>query len=277
MTKQSMILLAEFIEAHADETLTLASLAKRVNMSPTQVQRRFTDAMGLSPKAYQDGMRQRRLKAALREEGGVAGAIFEAGYGSTSRVYGHDNPKLGMGLKAYQKGGAGEHITYAIALTRLGYLLMAATQKGVVCVQFADEPQALIDGLHKEFPKAAIEPSDAGDFLKAWLDALEAYLEQDGPRPDLPLDLRGTLFQHKVWRLLTSLRDGETLTYAQLAQRIGAPKAVRAAASSCAANRIAVLVPCHKVLRSDGGLGGYRWGLERKSALLDRERQAEQA
>ena len=258
--------LARFIEAHADETLSLDDLAARIGLSPFHLQRRFKAHFGISPKAYQDAARHRTLKAALRAGPGIAGAIFEAGYGSTSRVYGRS--PLGMDLKTYQQGGAGEVIHYAVRKTVLGLVIMAATPKGVCCVQFGEQEPELVDALQVEFPKAVLTPSQAGAELDEWMSALEEHLARKGPRPDLPLDLRGTAFQQTVWRFLTTLKDDQCVTYSHVAEAIGAPKAVRATASGCARNRIAVLVPCHLVLRSDGGLGGYRWGLARKTALM---------
>lgn len=265
---QKIIEIAQFIERHFDEPLSLGQLARQAGWSEAYFQKRFKAFMGLSPKAYQDIWRQKHLKTLLKSEQGIAGAIFEAGFGSTSRVYGEPKRGLGMSLRAYGRGGEGEHIAYALCQTGLGHLIMAATQKGVCCVQFADTASEALGLLKAEFPKAELELAPEGEALQAWLMMLNDYLAHKGPRPEVPLDIRGTLFQQKVWTCLRGLAEHETLTYQQLAERLGMPKAVRAAASGCAANRIAVLIPCHKVLRSDGGLGGFRWGLERKQALL---------
>jgi AraC family transcriptional regulator, regulatory protein of adaptative response / methylated-DNA-[protein]-cysteine methyltransferase len=271
-TDNPYVELARFISDNAEKTLTLEVLARRVGASPAHVQKAFKAQFGLSPKAYQDMERQKKLKTALKDtgdqRGGVAGAIFEAGFGSTSRVYGQPNRQMGMSLGSYRKGGQGEQIHYAVRRTSLGALLMAATDKGVCAVLLADDANAAFDELRGEFPQATLIPSEAGQALEDWMRLVELFIDHAGPRPDLPLDLRGTVFQQKVWRLLTTLGENERLTYSELAMRIGAPKAVRAAASACAANRIALLVPCHKVLRADGGLGGYRWGTERKEKLL---------
>jgi len=184
-----------------------------------------------------------------------------------------------MTPSAYREGGAGETIAYACRPTALGQLMMAATDRGVCFAQFGPSAAALRRELASEFPKATLSPSPLAKSaqLDAWVRAFEAHVAGRAPRPDVPLDLRGTAFQIRVWRFLLGIREGEVLSYTEVAAGIGAPKAVRAAASACGANRIAVLVPCHRVLRGDGGLGGYRWGLERKRALLDRERAAGRA
>jgi AraC family transcriptional regulator, regulatory protein of adaptative response / methylated-DNA-[protein]-cysteine methyltransferase len=267
---------ARYIEAHADEPLPLARLAARARLSPAHFQRRFKARLGVSPKAYQDGIRLERLKAGLRTGAAVLDAIVGAGFSSTSRVYGEAARNLGMTPSAYRAGGAGETIAYACRQTALGLLMMAATDRGVCFAQFGASEDALRRGLAAEFPKATLAPSAmaASPELEAWIRAFEAHLGGDAPRPEVPLDLRGTAFQIRVWRFLLGIGEGDVLSYAEVAAGIGAPQAVRAAASACGANRIAVLVPCHRVLRGDGGLGGYRWGLERKRALLDRERAA---
>ncbi len=265
---------ARFIEAHAEERLTLRKLAGRVGLSPSRLQRVFKAEFGVSPRAYQDAVRMKRFRASLKEGDRVTGAIFSAGYGSLSRVYGERTRNLGMTPQAYRAGGAGETISYASRDTALGALLLAATGRGVCFVQFGEDLEALRKQLRREFPKAALVASNAQDApeLDAWAAALDAHLASGAPRPELPLDLRGTAFQMRVWRFLVSVREGEVISYGELAARIEQPGAARAVASACAANRVAVLVPCHRVLRGDGNLGGYRWGLERKRALLDAER-----
>ena len=270
-----LVSVARFIEAHAAERLTLRDLAGPVGLSPSYLQRVFKAQFGVSPKAYQDAVRMKRFKASLKDGDGVTGAIFSAGYGSLSRVYGERARNLGMTPKAYRAGGAGETIAYAWRDTALGAVLMAATERGVCFAQFGEDLETLLERLRREFPKAALVASDAQEApeLDAWVEALEAHLGRSAPRPELPLDLRGTAFQMRVWRFLLSVEDGEVISYGELAARIERPGAARAVASACAANRVAVLVPCHRVLRGDGNLGGYRWGLERKRALLDAERR----
>ncbi|MDX1633902.1 MAG: methylated-DNA--[protein]-cysteine S-methyltransferase [Marinobacter sp.] len=264
---------ARYLESYPDERHTLASLGALVGLSASRLQRRFKAAFGVSPRAYQDGLRMARLRASLKAGEGVTDAIFGAGYGSVSRVYGEATRSLGMAPRRYREGGRGETVHYACRMTALGPLLMAATARGVCFAQFGDTETELRQRLAAEFPAARIEPAgaDATPELDDWVAALDAHLSASAPCPQLPLDLRGTAFQVQVWQCLQGIREGEVISYSELARRLGRPRAVRAAASACAANRISVLVPCHRVLRGDGGLGGYRWGLERKRALLAAE------
>lgn len=267
----ALVALARDLVARADESWPLAALAAPFGLSPSAFQRRFTALVGLSPKALQDAARLGRLKAALKAGSPVTEAILEAGFGSTSRVYGEAQRDLGMTLSAYRAGAAGEVIHWAARETRLGWLAMAATARGVCFAQFGDRADALRAELAREFPKATLVASEAHASLDAWTNALDAHLSRAAPAPMLPLDLRGTAFQMRVWRFLQGIPLGETRSYADVAHAIGAPKATRAVGTACGANRVAVLVPCHRVLRGDGALGGYRWGLARKRALLDAE------
>jgi AraC family transcriptional regulator of adaptative response/methylated-DNA-[protein]-cysteine methyltransferase len=266
--------LARYIEKHADKPLSLKILAEQAQLSPAYLQRVFKRALGVSPKAYHDATRLRLLKDALKSGKTVLDSITEAGFQSTSRVYGHATRSLGMTPSTYRSGGAGETIAHAFRSTTLGPLLMAATDRGVCFAQFGKSEKSLVKQLQGEFPKAMVRESAAthSPALDAWIDALEAHIDGSAPRPDIPLDLRGTAFQIRVWRFLLDVPEGDVLSYTEVASGIGAPTSVRAAASACASNRIAILVPCHRVLRSDGGLGGYRWGLERKRVLIDHER-----
>jgi AraC family transcriptional regulator of adaptative response/methylated-DNA-[protein]-cysteine methyltransferase len=268
--------LAAHIADHAGEPLSLAQLAREAAMSPHHLQRTFTAVMGVSPKAYHAAKRLERFKDRLREGDAVLDATYDAGYGSTSRVYEQVTGGLGMTPSAYRAGGAGETITWAVRDTAFGTLLMAATERGVCLVEFGDSERELVARLGAEFPRATLVP--AGDAsrepLDAWMAALDAHVVERAPRPELPLDLRGTAFQIKVWRFLLSVKPGRVVSYGEIAAEIGHPDAVRAVGTACGANRIAVLVPCHRALRADGSLGGYRWGLERKRVLLDRERTA---
>lgn len=269
-----LIKIARHIEHHADEPLTLATLANLAGLSPSRLQQAFKSAFGVSPKAYQDGIRLGRFKRSLKNGKGVTDAIFESGFGSTSRIYGESTRNMGMPPKTYRRGGAGEQINHTCRHTAFGLLAMAATARGVCFAQFGDDQAALLGELRAEFPEAELLASSASNApqLDAWIEALDQHLSQGAPRPDLPVDMRGTAFQLNVWQFLTRTREGDTLSYTELADRIGRPSAVRAVASACARNRVGVLVPCHRVLRGDGSLGGYRWGLERKQALLDLER-----
>jgi AraC family transcriptional regulator of adaptative response/methylated-DNA-[protein]-cysteine methyltransferase len=204
----------------------------------------------------------------------VTGAIYGAGFGSASRVYERVATRLGMTPRQYRGGGKGVAISYAVARTPLGLTMMAATDRGLCAVLFGETERALLAELQREYPGATITPMDAGARapFAQWMAALAAHLEGTRPRLDLPLDVRGTAFQMKVWSFLERIPYGEVRSYAEVAEGIGAPKAVRAVASACAANRLAVAIPCHRVIRGDGGLGGYRWGLARKRALIDAER-----
>ena len=269
-----LIIIARHIEQHADQTLTLAHLASIAGLSPSRLQRTFKEAFGISPKSYQDTIRMRRFKQSLKQGDSVTEAIFSSGYGSISRVYGEASRNIGMTPKAYRAGGAGETITYACRNTALGLLAMAATAKGICFVQFGDDEASLLARLKAEFPKAELGASPARNApeLDAWMTALNQHISQSAPRPDLPLDMRGTAFQLKVWQFLLRIPEGDVLSYSELATQLDKPKAVRAVASACARNRIGVLIPCHRVLRGDGSLGGYRWGIERKRALLNAER-----
>lgn len=266
--------IAAYIERHADEPLTLAHLARQAHLSPAHLQRIFKAVLGVTPKMYQDAARLRRLKDGLKSGKRVLEAITNAGFESTSRVYGHTSRNLGMTPSAYRRGGAGENIVHAVRHTALGPLLMAATDRGVCFAQFGESHAALTEQLRREFPNASHSASGMTESaeLDAWMGAFELHIAGGAPRPELPLDLRGTAFQIRVWRFLLQIPEGSLLSYAELAAGIGAPRAARAAASACAANRVAVLIPCHRVLRGDGGLGGYRWGIPRKRALIDRER-----
>lgn len=273
-TLQKFIELGRYIAANADESLPLEMLAERMHLSPSRMQRVFKSTFGVTPKKFQQAARSDRFKALLRSGMEITDAIYEAGYGSTSRVYGKVTHNIGMTPKSYRAGGKGESVTWACRDTVLGPILMAATDRGVCFAQFGDSCEQLLQQLRQEFPRAELNQftADCSQRLDHWIDALNAYIQNKQPRPELPLDLRGTAFQIKVWEFLLSLDDGDVMSYAELARAIDKPGAARAAASACGANRIAVLVPCHRILRGDGGLGGYRWGLERKRALLDAER-----
>ncbi len=267
--------LARYIEAHSDQRLTLEALAARSGMSRSRLQRCFKAVFGLSPHAYQNDLRLGRFKSALRDGDTVTEALHGAGFSSPSRLYGNPARNIGMNPSAYRSGGAGETIDFAVRQTELGALLMAATDRGVCFAQFGADEAELRSRLAGEFPHAELRLSAATESpaLDAWLDALTIHLRGVAPCPELPLDLRGTAFQMAVWRFLLSVPEGNVVSYGEVAAGIERPTAVRAAAAACAANRIAVLVPCHRVLRGNGDLGGYRWGVERKRALLDLERR----
>jgi AraC family transcriptional regulator of adaptative response/methylated-DNA-[protein]-cysteine methyltransferase len=256
------------IEA-SDEIPSLDALATRAGYSRFHFLRLFRDHTGLTPRAYAEGVRARKLGASLAEGTRVADAVADAGFGSESRVYEKTGALLGMTPGAARRGGAGEVIRTASADCRFGRLLVGATDAGVCFIGFAEPDEALLADLSRRFPRARIETDDAAlaDTVRAVLD----FLEEPKQALGLPLDLRGTAFQQLVWRTLTRIPAGQTRSYAEVAAMIGNPRAVRAVARSCATNPVALAVPCHRVVGSDGALTGYRWGVPRKRALLERE------
>ncbi len=268
-----LVAAARYLVEHCDEDIKLADLAEHSNLSPSRFQHLFKEVLSITPKQLQKLARTQRFRDLLRSGISITDAIIEAGYGSNARLYSDSSESLGMTPAAYQRGASGESISWVCRSTPFGKLAIAASDRGLCFAQFASHCDELVDLLHQEFPNAVLIPfeEDSNGQLTAWINQLIAYLERSQPIPDIPLDLRGTAFQVKVWQFLKGLSDGQRITYSELAQGIGSPRAVRAAASACAANRIALLVPCHRVLRGDGGLGGYRWGMERKQALLDSE------
>lgn len=261
-------------QLEADEQIpSLADLGAALNISPTHLQRVFKRVMGISPRQYAEARRVDRLKTGLRaDRATVTAALYDAGYGSSSRLYEGAPDHLGMTPRVYQRGGAGVAIAYALADCPLGRLLVAATERGVCVVSLGDDDAALIDALHAEYPHADIAPADpdSGALAEA-LAAVLAYLNGWQPHLDLPLDVRATAFQRRVWDELRRIPYGQTRTYQQVAQAIGEPTAVRAVARACATNPAALVIPCHRVIRTDGSHGGYRWGLARKAALLRQE------
>lgn len=270
---QDIVEVARYIEAHSDERLTLNTLATRFDLSETYLQKSFKAAIGLSPKAFHNGIRQQRFKSLLKSGQSVTDAVFEAGYGSVSRVYESSDSKLGMTPAAYQAGAMQEHISYVCRETALGFLMLAATDKAVCFAMFDNNKKTLLKALQREFPKANLEPAGTSNSsqIQKWYSAINRYLQSGGPEPSIPLDLRGTAFQIKVWRFLQTTAAGNTLSYGELAEMLGQPTATRAVATACGKNRIALLIPCHRILRADGSMGGYRWGLDRKQDLLERE------
>lgn len=273
-TDRLMAQLAEWIEAHADEPITLEQLGRRAGLSRYALQRRFSAALGVTPSQYQRSARVRRVKRELQGGRDVAGAVFEAGFGALSRFYDLSPTALGMTPLKYRRFGEGEQIRYASRRTGLGWLTMAATDRGVCYAQFGDSRAQAEAGLFDEFGRAEIRRSAAerSPALDEWMEALEATVDRRAPGPDIPLHVFGTALQIRTWRFLSGMARGTTASYAEVAAGVGRPRAVRAVAGACAANRIALLIPCHRVLRSDGRPGGYRWGLERKRRLLAAER-----
>lgn len=256
----------------ADQPLRLGRLAARLGVSTGHLQRTFTRVTGISPRAYADARRGGRLRRALRTSPSVTRALYEAGYGSPSRVYDRRATAIGMTPATYARGGAGMTIAYTTAPSALGQVLVAATQRGLCFVSLGNSDRALEHALAEEYPGATRYRDDAalGDVLRSVLPRLT------GRTPDaaLPLDIRATAFQRLVWEALQKVPAGETITYAELARRIGRPHAVRAVAGAVASNHVAVVIPCHRVVRSDGTTGGYRWGEARKRQLLAAEQRA---
>jgi AraC family transcriptional regulator of adaptative response/methylated-DNA-[protein]-cysteine methyltransferase len=259
----------DLLQRHPMEPFTLSRLAESCAVSPFTLQRTFTRETGVSPRAYAESLRFGRLRQGLRQERTVSSAAYAAGFGSSSRLYEAATSRLGMTPASYRRGGGGETIHYDIVPSRLGRVLIAATAAGVCVVALGDSDKALEVALMEEFPRAERVRKPAA--IAPFVAPVRGVIDGKAPTSELPLDARGTVFQARVWAALREIPAGERRTYAEVARRIGRPKAVRAVASAIAANPLAVLVPCHRVLRSDGGLGGYRWGLERKRKLLDRE------
>lgn len=257
-----------------DRERTLAELAASVGLSASHLQRRFCAAFGLSPAEYSAQRRLRALKSSLRAGDDVSGALYDAGYGSPSRVYEHGAARIGMTPASYRAGGEGEQIRWSLIDTALGAALVAATARGICMVELGSDASALEAKLRTEFPRAVLERVDAGrdEFLAPRLRAVADALA-DKPT-QVPVDLIGTAFQKRVWDALMKIPRGQTRSYAELAIALDAPKSARAVAAACARNRVAIVVPCHRVIRGDGSPGGYRWGLPLKQQLLQRERAA---
>lgn len=259
-----------YLEQHLHETVTLKRLARVAYMSPFHLQRSFKRVLGVSPREYVRARRTERLKARLRAGDTVSRATFEAGYSSGSRLYEHSDSELGMTPATYRRGGEGERIRYAVARCWLGRLLVGVTERGVCTVAIGDSTVELEAGLRAEFPRATLHHADD---LGEWMEAVLRLVNDSHGDVDLPLDVRATAFQQRVWNALRAIPFGETRSYGEIADAIGSPRAARAVARACADNRIALAIPCHRVVRGDGEPGGYRWGPDRKRRLLERERQ----
>ena len=264
---------AEYIQANWQRELPLSLLSKETGLSPFHFQRSFKALVGVTPRQFQEACRLRALKRELRAGEDVLQAIFAAGFGSPSRVYERVRTRLGMTPSEYRAGGARVGITHATIRTRLGLLMLGATDRGLCFVEFGASEDQLTGALRREYPSAELSAvrKPWPEALSQWVGALEQYLEGARPNLDLPLDIRATAFQMRVWRYLQSIPYGETRSYRSIAEGIGQPAAARAVASACASNRVALVIPCHRVIRGTGELGGYRWGLKRKRALLANE------
>jgi AraC family transcriptional regulator, regulatory protein of adaptative response / methylated-DNA-[protein]-cysteine methyltransferase len=260
---------AAYLASHVDETVPLERLARIAKLSASHLQRQFTRSLGVSPREYQAAMRADRFRRELREGRDVTSAIYEAGYGSPSRVYERTPTGRGMAPSVYRSGGEGLEIGYTVVPSPLGKLLVAATSSGVCAVKLGDSDRSLEHDLKQEFPSATI----ARDRIvpAEWVNAVVARFSDATPAPDLPLDVRGTAFQWRVWRALQAIPFGQTRSYSEVAAAIGRPAAVRAVARACATNPVCLVVPCHRVVAKSGLPGGYRWGADRKRRLLSRE------
>jgi AraC family transcriptional regulator, regulatory protein of adaptative response / methylated-DNA-[protein]-cysteine methyltransferase len=256
-----------YLDSRRGERVTLGELANAVGSSPFHLQRRFKEAFGVSPRDYQDAHRVEAVKSSLQNGRRVADAVFDAGYGSVSRFY--EKPMLGMKARDYRAKGKGQRISYSSFSSPLGCVLIAATDKGLCSVKLGGDARGLERLLAEEFSAAEIVPHDLKE-LKA---RILGFIEGEASLARLPLDIRGTVFQRRVWDELRRIPRGETRTYQQIARAIGAPAAVRAVGSACGANPVALAVPCHRAVRTDGGMGGYAWGLQRKRKLLALEKK----
>ena len=269
-TNTSLITRARaYLDARRGERTTLEELGRAVGASPFHLQRSFKRELGLSPKDYQQALRLEDTKRALADGSRVTDAVFGAGYGSLSRFYEKAASGLGMAARAYRAKGKGMSITYTTFMSPLGCILLASTEHGLCSVKLGDKPEALARTLAAEFSEADVKEDRRG--MKDIRDRVLAFLSGDGTLNRLPLDILGTVFQQRVWAQLRRIPRGETRTYKAIAVAIGAPKALRAVGSACGANPVALVIPCHRAMRTDGGLGGYAWGVNRKSTLLQLE------
>ena len=260
-----------YIEQHIEDRLTLSGLAKEFRRSPFHLQRTFKAVLGVSPKAYMDACRLRQVKQNLQAGHDVTTSLYAAGYGSSSRLYERTATHLGMTPEKYRRGAVAAVVRFTTSASPLGRMLIAATEKGICSIQFADSDGELQQGLMREFPFAVRRRDDAA--LVEWKTSLARLINGQEAPPSLPLDIRATAFQRRVWECLQKIPRGETRSYSAVAKKIGMPKATRAVARACATNPVAVAIPCHRVVREGGELGGYRWGVERKEQLLEMEKE----
>jgi len=255
-----------------EDGVRFATLAKGLGTTSGTLRRAFLQVTGLRPRELAAALRLERFKKMLRDGKSIADALYETGYGSTSRVYERSNAQLGMTPATYRKGGKNMTIGYTITKSSLGKILVAATERGISAVYLGDVESKLVEELRSEYPRAEI--SGATDSFERWVKEIVRRVEGNPPRIDLPLDLQATAFQRRVWQELQNIPRWATRTYSQVARALGQPKAVRAVARACATNPVSIVVPCHRVIREDGNLAGYRWGLSRKEQLLAQERAA---
>ncbi|HWF12531.1 MAG TPA: bifunctional DNA-binding transcriptional regulator/O6-methylguanine-DNA methyltransferase Ada [Candidatus Acidoferrales bacterium] len=263
------------IESRPDGSVSLKNLAEHTGLSPAHLQRTFREAMGITPRQYAEALRVTHLKSELRKGSNVTTALHEVSFGSTSRLYEKSNAQLGMTPATYRKGGQGMNISYTIADSSMGRVLVAGTERGISAVYLGDKDSDLAASLHEEYPQAEIQTIPEGK--SKWVRAIVAHLDRSNSPLDLPTDVAGTAFQRRVWQALREIPLGATRTYSDVARAIGQPTAIRAVGHACATNPASIVVPCHRVIRTDGTLGGYRWGLHRKQSLLEKERRAAKA
>jgi AraC family transcriptional regulator, regulatory protein of adaptative response / methylated-DNA-[protein]-cysteine methyltransferase len=258
-----------WLDAHVEERVTLSRLAAALGVSPGHLQRTFTRIIGVSPRMYAAARRLELAKSRLRDGADVTSALYASGYGSSSRFYAQARSALGMTPTSYKQGGEGMTMNYATTESPLGQILVAATERGICAVSIGEDDSTLEQSLTAEYPRATIRRDD--DALRPYVDSVLAHLRDRTSLSALPLDVVGTPFQHEVWQALRTIPAGERRTYGQIAATLGNPKGARAVANACAANPAALVIPCHRVVRGDGGSGGYRWGAERKQAILVNE------
>jgi AraC family transcriptional regulator of adaptative response/methylated-DNA-[protein]-cysteine methyltransferase len=259
-----------YLDAGETETIKLAELAKHAGVSVFHLQRTFKNIMGISPRQYLATKRFGNFKTRVHRGESVTNALYDSGFNSSSRLYEHAAGELGMTPATYGRGGRGVKVRYTIVSSTLGRLLVAVTERGVCDVRMADSDQELEKNLREEFPAAEIQRADSA--LAETVKRVVSYLSNKEPHVDLPLDIRATAFQRQVWEKLRSIPYGKTVSYGDVAKALGKPGAVRAVGRACATNPVALLIPCHRVVREDQSLGGYRWGLDRKRKLLEHER-----
>jgi AraC family transcriptional regulator of adaptative response/methylated-DNA-[protein]-cysteine methyltransferase len=262
---------AQVLESDLDEQINVGMLARKTGVTGSALRRAFRQQAGLTPKELAAALRLKKFKKLLRQGNSITDALYATGYGSASRVYERSDAHLGMTPATYQKGGKGMRIRYTTAKSSLGEILVAATERGVSAVYLGDTAPKLVSELREEYPRAEIAAAKGA--FSNWVEEIVARVEGNAPRRELPLDLQATAFQRRVWQELQGIPRGATRTYSQIARAVGKPRAIRAVARACATNPVSIVVPCHRVVRADGNLAGYRWGLSRKEKLLERERR----
>ena len=271
-TEQKIIRACRIIEA-SETPITLDALAAQVNVSPYHFHRLFKKIVGITPKQYTSRHLSRRFQNNLRTSPSVTDAIYSSGYGSSGSVYDKSRDQLAMKPRTYRKGADGITITYGITRCFLGWVIVAATERGICAIEFGDDPEELPVQIRSRFPHAQLNKADSG--FKTLIEEVVAFIESPEDNFHVPLDIQGTAFQQRVWDVLRHIKPGETMSYSDVAERLGKPTAVRAVASACASNKLAVVIPCHRVISKAGKLSGYRWGTERKKMLLEAEQEIE--